>query len=86
VLNHAPEQVEETDEYTRIRLGDLYDLIVRESEGISVSSLTADGRGELIRVRQENLIFARGICQKTLSLVKGSRTARSNRLDGWEAQ
>jgi hypothetical protein len=61
VLNHAPEQVEETDEYTRIRLGDLYDLIVRESEGISVSSLTADGRGELIRVRQENLIFARGI-------------------------
>jgi hypothetical protein len=29
VLNHAPEQVEETDEYTRIRLGDLYDLIVR---------------------------------------------------------
>lgn len=61
VLNHFPERVEETDEYTRIRLGDLYDLMVTESENISVSSLTASGRGELIKVRGEELILARGI-------------------------
>ncbi|MEQ9668223.1 hypothetical protein [Coleofasciculus sp. G2-EDA-02] len=81
VLNQAPERVEETDEYTRIRLGDLYDLIVRESEGISVSSLTADGRGELIRVRQENLIFARGILSEDVEFW--SRVAE--RLDQIDA-
>ena len=81
VLNQAPERVEETDEYTRIRLGDLYDLIVRESEGISVSSLAADGRGELIRVRQENLIFARGILSEDVEFW--SRVAE--RLDQIDA-
>lgn len=81
VLNQAPERVEETDEYTRVRLGDLYDLIVRESEGISVSSLTADGRGELIRVREENLIFARGILSEDVEFW--SRVAE--RLDQIDA-
>ncbi|MCL1472023.1 hypothetical protein [Argonema antarcticum] len=61
VLNHFPERVEENDEYTCIRLGDLYDLMVTESQNILVSSLTASGRGELIRVRGEELVLARGI-------------------------
>ena len=61
LLNHAPDRVEETDEYTRIRVGDLYDLIVGESEGVSVSSLTVSVRGELIKVRGENLVLAQGI-------------------------
>lgn len=61
VLNFAPERVEETDECTHVQVGGLYNLIVKESEGISVSSLRADGRGELIRVRGENLILAQGI-------------------------
>ena len=61
VLTHALECVEETDEYTSVRLGDLYNLIVRESEDMTVSSLTADGRGELIRVHRDDLILARGI-------------------------
>ena len=61
VLNHFPERVEETDEYTRVRLGDLYDLIVSESEDASVSSLIASRRGELIRVRGEELVLAQGI-------------------------
>lgn len=66
VLNHFPERVEETDEYTRVRLGDLYDLIVRESEGASVSSLIASERGELIRVRGEELVLARGILSEDI--------------------
>ncbi len=61
VLNHAPDRVEETDEYTRVRVGDLYDLMVRESEGVSVSSLSVDIRGELIRVRGEDVVLAQGI-------------------------
>lgn len=61
LLNYFPERVEETDEYTRVRVGNLYDLIVKESEGISISSLTASRRGELIRVQGEELIVAQGI-------------------------
>ncbi|MGA9381553.1 MAG: hypothetical protein WBV73_22565 [Phormidium sp.] len=61
VLNSFPERVEETDEYTRVRVGNLYDLIVKESEGISISSLIASRRGELIRVEGEELILAQGI-------------------------
>ena len=53
--------MEETDEYTRVRVGDLYDLIVGESEGVSVSSLTVSVRGELIKVRGEKLVLAQGI-------------------------
>ncbi|MFB2935557.1 hypothetical protein ACE1B6_09770 [Aerosakkonemataceae cyanobacterium BLCC-F154] len=61
LLNHFPERVEETDKYTRVRLGNLYDLIVSESENISVSSLIASRRGELIRIRGEELVLAQGI-------------------------
>jgi hypothetical protein len=61
ILNYFPERVEETDEYTRVRVGNLYDLIVKEFEGISISSLTASRRGELIRVEGEELIVAQGI-------------------------
>jgi hypothetical protein len=60
-LDRARDRVEETDEYTRVRVGDLYDLIVGESEGVSVSSLTVSVRGELIKVRGENLVLAQGI-------------------------
>jgi len=60
-LDRARARVEETDEYTRVRVGDLYDLIVGESEGVSVSSLTVSVRGELIKVRGENLVLAQGI-------------------------
>jgi len=35
--------------------------MVRESSGVSVSSLTASVRGELIKVRGEDLILAQGI-------------------------
>jgi hypothetical protein len=66
VLNHFPERVEETDKYTRVRLGDLYDLIVSESENISVSSLIASRRGELIRVRGEELVLAQGILSEDI--------------------
>ncbi|MDQ2098723.1 MAG: hypothetical protein QQW96_13870 [Tychonema bourrellyi B0820] len=55
-----------TDEYTRVRIGDLYDLIVGESEGVSVSSLTVSGRGELIKVRGENLVLAQGISSEDI--------------------
>ncbi|MFB2895144.1 hypothetical protein ACE1CI_19730 [Aerosakkonemataceae cyanobacterium BLCC-F50] len=61
VLNHFPERVEETNEYTRARVGNLYDLMIKEFEGISISSLTASRRGELIRVQGEELIVAQGI-------------------------
>ncbi|MFB2880605.1 hypothetical protein [Floridanema aerugineum] len=61
VLTYFPERVEETDEYTRVRVVNLYDLIVKESEGISISSLIASRRGELIRVQGEELIVAQGI-------------------------
>lgn len=61
LLDRAASRVEETDEYTRVRVGDLYDLMVRESEGVSVSSVTASVRGELIKVRGEKLVLARGI-------------------------
>lgn len=61
LLDRDPDRVEETDEYTCVRIGDLYDLMVGESEGVSVSSLTASVRGELIKVRGENLVLAQGI-------------------------
>jgi len=61
LLDRAPDRVEETDEYTRVRVGDLYNLIVGESEGVSVSSLTVSVRGELIKVRGEKLVLAQGI-------------------------
>lgn len=61
LLDRARDRVEETDEYTRVRVGDLYDLIVGESEGVSVSSLTVSVRGELIKVRGEKLVLAQGI-------------------------
>jgi hypothetical protein len=64
--DHSRDRVEETDEYTRVRVGDLYDLIVGESEGVSVSSLTASVRGELIKVRGENLILAQGISSEDI--------------------
>jgi hypothetical protein len=66
LLNHAPDRVEETDEYTRVRVGDLYDLIVGESEGVSVSSLTVSVRGELIKIRGENLVLAQGISSEDI--------------------
>ena len=65
-INHAPDRVEETDEYTRVRVGDLYDLIVGESEGVSVSSLTVSVRGELIKIRGENLVLAQGISSEDI--------------------
>ncbi|MEG5060770.1 hypothetical protein QUB74_08420 [Microcoleus sp. A2-C2] len=65
-LNRARDRVEETDEYTRVRVGDLYDLIVEESEGVSVSSLTVSVRGELIKVRGEDLILAQGISSEDI--------------------
>ncbi|MEG4508453.1 hypothetical protein QUA81_33425 [Microcoleus sp. F6_B4] len=61
LLDRARDHVEETDEYTRVRVGDLYDLMVTESDGVSVSSLTVSVRGELIKVRGEKLVLARGI-------------------------
>lgn len=60
-LDRARDRVEETDEYTRVRVGELYDLIVGDSEGVSVSSVTISDRGELIKVRGENLVLAQGI-------------------------
>lgn len=66
LLDRAPDRVEETDEYTRVRVGDLYDLIVGESEGVSVSSLTVSVRGELIKVRGENLVLAQGISSEDI--------------------
>jgi hypothetical protein len=66
LLNHARDRVEETDEYTSVRVGDLYDLIVGESEGVSVSSLTVSARGELIKVRGENLVLAQGISSEDI--------------------
>jgi hypothetical protein len=66
LLNHAPDRVEETDEYTRVRVGDLYDLIVGESDGVSVSSLTVSVRGELIKLRGENLVLAQGISSEDI--------------------
>ena len=66
LLDRAPHRVEETDEYTRVRVGDLYDLIVGESEGVSVSSLTVSVRGELIKVRGENLILAQDISSEDI--------------------
>jgi hypothetical protein len=66
LLNYARDRVEETEEYTRVRVGDLYDLIVGESEGVSVSSLTVSVRGELIKVRGENLVLAQGISSEDI--------------------
>ena len=65
-LNYARDRVEETDEYTRVRVGDLYDLIVGDSEGVSVSSLTVSVRGELIKVRGEDLVLAQGISSEDI--------------------
>lgn len=81
VLNHAPDRVEETDEYTRVRVGDLYDLIVRESEGVSVSSLTVDSRGELIKVRGEDVVLAQGILSEDVEFW----AAVAERLDRIDA-
>ena len=58
--------MEETEEYTRVRVGNLYDLIVGESEGVLVSSLTVSVRGELIKVRGENLVLAQGISSEDI--------------------
>ena len=66
LLDRAPDRVEETNEYTRVRVGDLYDLIVGESEGVSVSFLTVSVRGELIKVRGENLVLAQGISSEDI--------------------
>ncbi|MEG3853172.1 hypothetical protein [Microcoleus sp. Z1_C4] len=66
LINYARDRVEENDEYTRVRVGDLYDLIVGESEGVSVSSLTVSVRGELIKVRGENLVLAQGISSEDI--------------------
>jgi hypothetical protein len=66
LINYARDRVEETDEYTRVRVGDLYDLIVGESEGVSVSSLTVSVRGELIKVRGEDLVLAQGISSEDI--------------------
>src|SRR4028118_1483991 len=65
-LDRARDRVEETDEYTRVRVGDLYDLIVGESEGVSVSSLSVSVRGELIKVRGEDLVLAQGISSEDI--------------------
>jgi hypothetical protein len=66
LLNHTPDHVEETDEYTRVRVGDLYTLIVGESEGVSVCSVTVSVRGELIKVRGEDLILAQDISSEDI--------------------
>jgi hypothetical protein len=65
-LDRPRDRVEETEEYTRVRVGNLYDLIVGESEGVSVSSLTVSVRGELIKVRGENLVLAQGISSEDI--------------------
>jgi len=65
-LDRARDRVEETEEYTRVRVGNLYDLIVGESEGVLVSSLTVSVRGELIKVRGENLVLAQGISSEDI--------------------
>lgn len=65
-LDHARDRVEEIDEYTRVRVGDLYDLIVGDSEGVSVSSMTVSGRGELIKFRGEDLVLAQGISSEDI--------------------
>lgn len=66
LLDRARDHVEQTNEYTRVRVGDLYDLIVGESEGVSVSSVTASVRGESIKVRGENLVLAQGISSEDI--------------------
>jgi len=66
LLNHAPDRVEETDEYTRVRVADLYDLMVGESQGVQMSSVTASVRGELIKVCGENLVLAQGISSEDI--------------------
>jgi hypothetical protein len=66
LLNHAPARVEETDEYTRVRVADLYDLMVGESQGVQMSSVTASVRGELIKVCGENLVLAQGISSEDI--------------------
>lgn len=65
-LNYARDRVEETDEYTRVRVGDVYDLMVGDSEGVSMSSLTVSVRGELIKVRGEDLVLAQGISSEDI--------------------
>jgi hypothetical protein len=82
LLNHAPDRVEETDEYTRVRVGDLYDLIVGESEGVLVSSLTVSVRGELIKVRGEDLVLAQGISSEDIDFW----AVVAEQLDGIEAR
>ncbi|WP_228056377.1 hypothetical protein [Microcoleus sp. LEGE 07076] len=82
LLDRAPDRVEETDEYTRVRVGDLYDLMVGDSEGVSVSSVTASVRGELIKVRGEDLILAQGISSEDIDFW----TVVADELDRIEAR
>lgn len=60
-LNLGDEGVEETDDLTIISVAEFYQLIVTDVEGVSVSSLRASGRGELLRVCGEHLVLAQGI-------------------------
>lgn len=60
-LNLGDEGVEETDDLTIISVAEVYQLIVTDVEGVSVSSLRASGRGELLRVCGEHLVLAQGI-------------------------
>ena len=82
LLDRAPDRVEETNEYTRVRVGDLYDLMVGDSEGVSVSSVTASVRGELIKVRGEDLILAQGISSEDIDFW----TVVADELDRIEAR
>jgi hypothetical protein len=60
-LNLGDEGVEETDDSTIISVAEVYQLMVTDVEGVSVSSLRASGRGELLRVGGEHLVLAQGI-------------------------
>jgi hypothetical protein len=81
-FDRARDRVEETEEYTRVRVGNLYDLIVGESEGVSVSSLTVSVRGEVIKVRGENLVLAQGISCEDIDFW----AVVAEELDGIEAR
>jgi hypothetical protein len=77
-LDRTRDPVEETEEYTRVRVGNLYDLIVGESEGVLVSSLTVSVRGELIKVRGENLVLAQGMALHNRSMLSIARPPGTN--------
>ena len=63
-------------------VGDLYDLMVGESEGVSMSSLTVSVRGELIKVRGEKLVLAQGISSEDIYFW----AVVAEELDGIEAR